>query len=86
MIVTVTLHVPGGFGVLDLIVLELLVKGQGNADTASLAITCGLLLFRAIYHLLPGAVAAALLLREELAWMRMGRPKIAVPSPSPTET
>ncbi len=84
MIVTVILHVPGGFGILDLIVLELLVKDQEHADTASLSITCGVLLFRVIYHLLPGAVAAGLFLREELAWLR--RPSAVDPNRTESQT
>ena len=70
MIVTVVLHVPGGFGVLELIVLELLEK-EGDADTAvPLAITCGLLLFRLIYHFIPGLLAILLFLQQELIWYR----------------
>ncbi len=70
MIVTVVLHVPGGFGVLDLIVLELLDREQAEDASAPLAITCGLVLFRVIYHLIPGIVAAFLFLREEFVWLR----------------
>lgn len=70
MIVTVVLHVPGGFGVLELIVLELLEK-EGDADAAvPLAITCGLLLFRLIYHFIPGLLAILLFLQQELIWYR----------------
>jgi uncharacterized membrane protein YbhN (UPF0104 family) len=72
MIVTVVLHVPGGFGVLELIVLELL-DTEGSADPSiPLAITCGLVLFRVIYHFIPGILAMILFLREELRWLRQG--------------
>ena len=74
MIVTVVLHVPGGFGVLDLIVLELLGDEEKLDSSAPLAITCGLVLFRVIYHLVPGIVATLLFLREELAWLRQSKP------------
>lgn len=66
MIVTVVLHVPGGFGVLELIVLELLRKEGSDETAVPLSITCGLLLFRVIYHFIPGLLATGLFLREEL--------------------
>ncbi len=70
MIVTVVLHVPGGFGVLELIVLELLEKSDGSDNSVPLAITCGLLLFRVIYHFVPGFLATALFVSEEWRWFR----------------
>ncbi len=78
MIVTVVLHVPGGFGVLDLIVLELLDNEETLDSSAPLAITCGLVLFRVIYHLVPGIVATLLFLREELVWLRQSKPSASV--------
>lgn len=81
MIVTVVLHVPGGFGILELIVLELLEK-EGDTDAAlPLAITCGLLLFRVIYHFIPGFIAALLFLHQELRWLRSGLTKVAKSEP-----
>ncbi|MDZ4852093.1 MAG: YbhN family protein [Pirellulaceae bacterium] len=68
MIVTVTLHIPGGFGVLELIVLELLEKEGESGSSLPLAITCGLLLFRLIYYILPGVLAALLFLQQEVVW------------------
>jgi glycosyltransferase 2 family protein len=65
MIVTVVLHVPGGFGVLELIVIELLRKEGSDENVVPLAVTCGLLLFRVIYHFIPGILATLLFLREE---------------------
>ncbi len=70
MIVTVVLHVPGGFGVLELIVLELLDKHESSNTSIPLAITCGLLLFRVIYHFIPGLLAIILFLSEEFRWYR----------------
>ncbi len=67
MIVTVILHVPGGFGVLELIVLELLTKDAAQPDTnLPVAVTCGILLFRVIYYIVPGIVALVLYLIEEM--------------------
>jgi uncharacterized membrane protein YbhN (UPF0104 family) len=67
MIVTVILHVPGGIGVLELIVLELLTRHEGATTQMELplAVTCGLVLFRFIYYLLPGLVALLMFLRQE---------------------
>jgi uncharacterized membrane protein YbhN (UPF0104 family) len=76
MIVTVVLHVPGGFGVLELIVLELLQKDGSEDLSVPLAITCGLLLFRVIYHFIPGFIAAALFLYEEYKSYRGDKPVI----------
>jgi len=70
MIVTVVLHVPGGFGVLELMVLELLEKDGDPSTSVSLAITCGLLLFRLIYHFIPGLLATFLFLHQEWIWYR----------------
>jgi uncharacterized membrane protein YbhN (UPF0104 family) len=73
MIVTVVLHVPGGFGVLELIVIELLQKEGTDGNSAPLAVTCGVLLFRVIYHFIPGFLATLLFLREEYKTYRERR-------------
>lgn len=67
MIVTVILHVPGGFGVLELIVLEMLTKHGDAAASEPLivSVTCGLVLFRVIYYFVPGLVAFLLFLAQE---------------------
>lgn len=67
MIVTVTLHVPGGFGILELIVLEMLTKEVGTeaAEPMIVSVTCGLILFRVIYYFIPGIFAFILFLIQE---------------------
>jgi uncharacterized membrane protein YbhN (UPF0104 family) len=70
MIVTVILHVPGGFGVLEVIVLDILAKGNEADSSLILKVTCGLVLFRVIYYFLPGLLALILFLRQEFRWMR----------------
>lgn len=67
MVVTVIVHVPGGFGVLELIVLDILTKDVPEEQQANLVVgvTCGILLFRLIYYFIPGGVAGLLFLREE---------------------
>jgi uncharacterized membrane protein YbhN (UPF0104 family) len=81
MVVTVILHVPGGFGVLELIVLNMLTKDlvseqsvtqivdgmtkDSSVDPLMVGVTCGILLFRLIYYFLPGIVAGLLFLGEE---------------------
>jgi uncharacterized membrane protein YbhN (UPF0104 family) len=75
MIVTVILHVPGGFGVLELIVLELLTRGANSSSEMQLplAVTCGLVLFRFIYYLLPGLIALLLFLWQEWQFLTESR-------------
>jgi uncharacterized membrane protein YbhN (UPF0104 family) len=71
MIVAVTLHVPGGFGVLEVIVLDLLTKKEVTpSNELIVAVTCGLLLFRVIYYLIPGVVALLMFLWQELVFWR----------------
>jgi len=68
MIVTVTLHVPGGFGVLEVIVLDLLTKKEVTpSNELIVAVTCGLLLFRVIYYFIPGLIALMIFLWQEVA-------------------
>lgn len=67
MLVTVILHVPGGFGVLEIIVLEFLTKDVegGASPELVIGVTCGIVLFRVIYYFIPGFVAAGLFVHEE---------------------
>ncbi|MFN9538696.1 MAG: YbhN family protein [Planctomycetota bacterium] len=68
MVVTVTLHVPGGVGVLDTILLHLLDStGDDSADqSVKVAVVCAIVMFRVIYYLLPALVSGLLLLYHEL--------------------
>jgi len=80
MVVTVTLHVPGGVGVLDTILLHLLdSSGEESADqSVKVAVVCAIVMFRVIYYLLPALVAGLLLLYLELT--DKGVPKQSQPS------
>lgn len=64
MILTVTLHVPGGFGVLDLTLLSMLQTEKGSPQEA--AIAAGLVVFRVIYYFLPAVVAGLLFFWNEV--------------------
>ena len=75
MIVVVVLHVPGGFGVLELVIMELLTKED---DSEKVAVTCGLLVFRVIYYFAPAILAAILLLRQE--WKHSQRKRAGIAS------
>lgn len=68
MVVTVLVHVPGGFGVLELIVLDILTKDVPEEQRAELVVgvTCGIVLFRLIYYFIPGGIAGLLFLKEEM--------------------
>jgi uncharacterized membrane protein YbhN (UPF0104 family) len=68
MVVTVIVHVPGGFGVLEIIVLDILTKDVAEEQRAQLVVgvTCGIVLFRLIYYFIPGGIAGFLFLREEM--------------------
>ncbi len=72
MIVAVTLHVPGGFGVLEVIVLDLLTKNEVTpSNELIVAVTCGLLLFRVVYYLIPGVIALLMFVWQEVIfWKR----------------
>lgn len=71
MIVAVTLHVPGGFGVLEVIVLDLLTKNEVTpSNELIVAVTCGLLLFRVVYYLIPGLIALVMFLWQEITYWR----------------
>lgn len=73
MIVVVMLHVPGGFGVLELVILELLAKHSEEGDSTKVAVTAGLLIFRLIYYFAPALLATGLLVRQEWKHARRKR-------------
>ena len=60
-------HVPGGYGVFDVLIVEFLPKERGPAVVAAL------LVFRVIYYWLPLLIAAAMLGRNE--WRLNSKPK-----------
>ena len=80
MILTVILHVPGGFGVLDLTLLSMLQTEKGSPQEA--AIAAGLVVFRGIYYFLPAAVAGALFVWNEIEMRTVAAqaPKIVKPA------
>jgi uncharacterized membrane protein YbhN (UPF0104 family) len=79
MILTVTLHVPGGFGVLDLTLLHMLSTKEGTEEEA--AVLAAMVVFRVIYYFLPAAVAALLFFYVELATKReAAAPKVVKPA------
>lgn len=65
MIVTVVTHIPGGFGILELVIMELLTKDEDEGSSLKVAVTAALLLFRVIYYFAPAVVAGVLLARQE---------------------
>jgi glycosyltransferase 2 family protein len=69
MVVTVILHVPGGFGVLELVVLDILTKEVPEEKQAELivGVTCGIVLFRVIYYFIPCLIAGLLFFREQMS-------------------
>jgi uncharacterized membrane protein YbhN (UPF0104 family) len=80
MILTVTLHVPGGFGVLDLTLLSMLQTEKGSPEEA--AIAAGLVVFRVIYYFLPAVVAGLLFAWNEVEMRAIAAraPKIVKPA------
>lgn len=60
MIIVVNVHVPGGFGVLEVTVLYMM------PDNAGVQVTAALVLFRIIYYFIPAIVALFLFLYIEL--------------------
>lgn len=80
MILTVTLHVPGGFGVLDLTLLSMLQASKGSPEEA--AIAAGLVVFRVIYYFLPALVAGLLFAWNEVQIRTASAlaPKLAKPA------
>lgn len=78
MIVVVVLHVPGGFGVLELVVIELLTKHAPEGGSAKVAVITGLLIFRVIYYFAPAVLAVLLLAWHEWNHARRKREELAV--------
>jgi glycosyltransferase 2 family protein len=76
MIITVTLHIPGGFGVLDYTLLSMLGKEKGSAEEAF--VVAGLVVYRVLYYFLPAAVATVLFFWNEVAVRRASVSKPAV--------
>lgn len=64
MIVVVTVHMPGGFGVLEVTVLNIMPKEY------ALSVTAALILFRIIYYLIPAIVAVLLFIYVEAVQKR----------------
>lgn len=61
-IAAVLTHVPGGYGLLEAILLTFL-EGPDSSNTGP--VLCAVILFRIIYYLLPFLVAIALFIRNE---------------------
>ena len=69
IVAAVVSHVPGGYGVFGVLIVEFLPKEHGPAVVAAL------LVFRVIYYWLPLLIAAAMLSRNE--WRLTREPKNA---------
>ncbi|MGN6544806.1 MAG: lysylphosphatidylglycerol synthase transmembrane domain-containing protein [Aureliella sp.] len=78
MIVTVVTHVPGGFGILELVIMELLTKQEDESSSLTVAVTAGLVVFRVVYYFAPAALAGVLLARQE--WKHALRKRQALTS------
>ncbi len=76
-VIAVPTHVPGGLGVLEAVYVAVL---GGRVPTTSLI--AALLAFRALYYVLPLAVAAALHLALELSAKRRGKAKLSPTCPA----
>lgn len=81
MIAVVIVHAPGGIGVLDLIILHLLTgeNAPPGADKPEVIVACGLLLYRVIYYLIPGAIGGLVFLWNEMLFRY--RHRSSTPSP-----
>lgn len=75
MIVVVAVHVPGGVGILELFVIQLLTRDYGDDSQLKAAVVSGLIFFRLIYHIIPALVALGLYLNLEFRWLRQDRAK-----------
>lgn len=71
IVVAMFTHVPGGLGVFELVMLVMLAPSQPRELVASM------LVYRAIYYLLPLGVAAILLGANELALQRQALGRLA---------
>jgi glycosyltransferase 2 family protein len=76
-VIAVPTHVPGGLGVLEAVYVAVL---GARVPTASLL--AALLAFRALYYVLPLAVAAALHLVLELGARRRAKGAVTRTSPA----
>ena len=61
MIVVVSVHIPGGIGILEVIVLYMM------PDSAGLQVTAALILFRIIYYFIPAIIAMLMFLAIEFS-------------------
>jgi uncharacterized membrane protein YbhN (UPF0104 family) len=82
MIVVVFLHVPGGLGVLETVVLSMLASSDhADGEPVKVAVTSALLVYRVIYYLIPAAVAGVMFIsheirhKKELAEDALGAPR-----------
>jgi uncharacterized membrane protein YbhN (UPF0104 family) len=64
MIVVVTLHAPGGFGILETILIELLIIDD-HEQHFKLPLTCALVVYRIVYYFIPGLIGGLLFLWNE---------------------
>jgi uncharacterized membrane protein YbhN (UPF0104 family) len=71
MVAAVLSHVPGGYGVFDVLIVGFLQKEHGPAVVAAL------LVFRVIYDWLPLLIAAAMLGRNEWSSIATQRTPVA---------
>jgi len=77
MILTVTLHVPGGFGVLDATLLFMLDAGESKLPE----IAAALVVFRVIYYFLPAILAGVLFFWNEIEMRALeGEAKVIKPA------
>lgn len=79
MIVVVVTHVPGGAGVLELVLLEMLSQSKD----AGVPVLVGIILFRIIYYFVPFIIAICLFIVHEIRW-KAKKVKRATQSESPT--
>jgi uncharacterized membrane protein YbhN (UPF0104 family) len=71
MIVVVFLHVPGGLGVLETVVLSMLASSDhADGEPVKVAVTSALLVYRVIYYLIPAAVAGLMFIAHEIRHKR----------------
>lgn len=61
-IAAVLTHVPGGYGILELILFTFL---EGPSEDSKGAIACAVIMFRVVYYLIPFCVAAVLFVVNE---------------------
>lgn len=69
MIVVVAVHAPGGFGILEVIMIELIAPHAGDDQERLIA---ALVMFRVIYYFIPAIMAGIMLVWHEIS-IRAGR-------------